>query len=132
MNMHFVPTPPELANAVRLEQQKLSEDLTRARLKAEALGYREEKKVSSEERERMLTLLKLWREGRAPEYRGTWEPAAMIAARKATRDREIIQEGVKMEEFKAAAKAKVLPVGSTFVAILGTIFAPIQTQEAAE
>jgi hypothetical protein len=125
LNMHFIPTPPELANAVRLEQQKISEDLTRARLKAEAMGGHQSETVSPESRARMLELLRLWREGKAPEYRGTWEPAAMVAARKKYRDHEIIAKDVKMEEFKAMAKSKALPVGATYVAIISTIFAPV-------
>lgn len=124
MNMHFVPTPPELANAVRIEQQRLSEDLTRVRLKAEALGHRTVEKVSPEARARMLELLKMWREGTLPEYRGEWEPAAMVAARKKYQGRKIIAEGVTFDTVKTMLRERTLPEGASFVAILGTIFAP--------
>lgn len=61
-----------------------------------------------------------------------WEPPAVTAARKAHRGREVIAENVTMDAFKAMAKELKYPVGSSFVAILGTVFAPETKKESAE
>ena len=60
-----------------------------------------------------------------------WEPPAVTAARKAHRGREIIAENVTMDAFKAMAKERKYPAGSSFVAILGTVFGPDASAKAA-
>ena len=122
----FIPTPPELAQMTRAEQRRISEDLIRAKAKAEAMNPPQPVKISPEAKARireMLANFKLDHKANKERERGSLAPEMPMTA-----ERE--EELRKMLALKDAPNITAEQLA--FRRRIEMKLAPIQTQEAAE